>query len=81
MNRFTFGQFDSIAFVNGAVFLGVVHIEGFTFAHADGGDLVVMPVADVDEFGHAGCVAKFDGCVVNNIDDSPFRTTAIFLKS
>ena len=44
MNRFTFGQFDGIAFVNGAVFFGVVGVEGFSETHADGGDFVIMPL-------------------------------------
>ena len=81
MNRFTFGQFDGIPFVNGAVFFGVVGVEGFSEAHADSGDFVVMPVTDADEVGNAGGVTKFDYCAVGNIDNGPFRSTAIFFEA
>ena len=77
----TFGQFDSIAFVNGAVFFGVVGVEGFSETHTNGGDFVIMPVADADEVGNASGVAKFDRCVVGNIDNGPFRSTAIFFEA
>jgi hypothetical protein len=80
VDGFTFGEFDGIAFVNGAVFFGVVDIEGFALAHADGGDFVVKPVAESKHFGNAGGMAQFDGGVVDDIDDGPFRSTTIFFK-